>query len=88
MRVSRVVPTVTVSGLSGRVRVKMPRAGHSKALTVAGLRWCVRFVRVILNCLTYARPRAIAINGGVFDEHNISWDYLFIRTNRTKAISV
>lgn len=58
MRVfARAVPAVTLSGLSGCVRAEKGVSGRRKALTVAVLRRCVRFVREILYCLTYTRAR-------------------------------
>lgn len=66
MRVfAKVVPTVSLSGLSGPVLWINGCTGQCKAATIKVLRWFVRSVRCNFYCLTYAHTRGTYINSTV-----------------------
>ena len=83
MRVfARVVPTVWLSGLSGRVR----RGRTVKSLDSQGMAGFVRSVRRIFYCLTYAHARgafSFSTRGGYL----FPWDIEKNRTSRTAVLT-
>ncbi len=84
MRVfARVVPTVSLSGVSGLVRTGRTK----KSLDSQRLGWCVRTVRRIFYCLIYARTRDAAFISSQGNGYLFSWDIKKNRTGRTRHLN-